>query len=209
MEARQLAKLIYISDPNGLTLEELITDPKLSHIPLSVLSDWAQEDSWNSERAKLWREIESKVKQQFTKGLVRAHSEALGHLGAVYQMLLARLTGEQNPDGTWTLPPPVRSFETGAKTLIELQKAQIELAENMSRAASADLNDNLRRDPLVPVSGDTVENLRRQARGLTTQRRKDREQTPQGGAVDKVGAADPDQLHRKPVVRTPTEKAQE
>lgn len=191
-QLKQLAGLIYVTDPDGVTIEELATDPRLEGVSPHTLRSWQQAGGWTKKRAQMWKAVENKARQRMTTVLATAQTAALRQFLEVRNVVLAHILGERDKEGNWVIMPVApKSLEGLIKSLIELTEKQFELTNRVGSEMVAAVAGGNRRDPLVPATGRAIEEVRQMARAQTRQRRALREGQQDEGpqpSVDKSGA---------------------
>jgi hypothetical protein len=118
---------IYVTHPDGVTLEELAADPRFAgHASLTSLKRWASEDGWVNQRAKVLAEYGDKIKEKLRKELYsRITNVRIGQLAHTDELLKNMLEGAKGAD--------VKSAEGAAKVAIDLMKWQLELSKDVAQ----------------------------------------------------------------------------
>lgn len=118
---------IYVTHPDGVTLEELALDPRFAgHTSLPSIKRWAAEDGWVAQRSKVLAEYGDRIKDKLRKELYsRITNVRIGQLGQTEELLKTMLKGAQEAD--------VKSAEGAAKVAIDLMKWQLELSKDVAQ----------------------------------------------------------------------------
>lgn len=118
---------IYVTHPDGVTLEELAADPRfVGHTSITSLKRWASEDGWTAQRTKVLAEYGDRIKDKLRKELYsRITNVRIGQLDHTSTLLATMLEGAKEAD--------VKSAEGAAKVAIDLMKWQLELSKDVAQ----------------------------------------------------------------------------
>ena len=180
---RMAAGFLYVSDPDGISVADLRTDPRFKHVPETTLQNWATADGWTQWREDLHKKARAKAESQLTSMLAQAQIGQLRTNFQVRDVLLAHIFGERDADGKWLIYPTApKSLEGLVKVYLELSDKQLELARSLGSEivpGGAGGSAGGRNGAMLPVTGRTRDEVRALARQVTQQRRVER----QGGAA--------------------------
>lgn len=123
---REMARAIYVTHPDGVTVDEIAADPRFAgRVEASTISRWCSAGGWVDERKAMWGEAMAKLRAQLLNETVsrigQVRIEQIKTVDAIRKKLMIDLQTAQ-----------ARSSEGVAKAMIELMKLELELKNGIA-----------------------------------------------------------------------------
>lgn len=117
---RMEAMAIYITDMDGVTVQELSRDPRFKDVHIKTLYRWADEDNWKTKRMQALANVKQRLTVITQRTLTQNLEREVQDLFNLRRQTIHHL-GHTPPD----------KFETVGKLLLDTNKRLSEIAEKM------------------------------------------------------------------------------
>ena len=121
---RREAGIVFVTDPHGVSIQELVQDPRFAHIPTKTLAYWCNEDKWVERRQAVFERWRKDVEERLGSEMAKSRIAEIRELHNVRKLALQKL---------YSVATPVKSWEGVAKTLLEINARLEELASSVGR----------------------------------------------------------------------------
>jgi hypothetical protein len=121
---RREAGIVFVTDPHGLTLEELKTDPRFKPVSMGLLRHWCAVDKWVERRKEIFDRWKKEVEDRLGSELAKARVSEIRELHNVRRLALEKL---------YSIDTPTKSWEGVVKALLEVNARLEDLATNVGK----------------------------------------------------------------------------
>lgn len=169
---REVARAIYVTHPDGVTLEELAEDPRFAGISSATLQRWSAQGKWSDERKAIIEAQSARLREDLKKQLWSRITEVRVNQIRDVEVFRSKL------NAALAVAVP-RSVEGVIKAGIELMKWELELKQGIAQeivpptgagggGAQIDPRDDLTREEVLDAARIVLEARRAGARKGST-----------------------------------------
>lgn len=174
---RLLAKMLYVSSPNNISLEKLSEKEPLSgNVSVNTLITWSTKDNWVLERERHRKNLEQAILKKLSDEQIKAISDQLTDLLEIRQRLYETVRDKDvRPN----------SLEGVANALIRLEQFMLDsrgIAANIFAGSISEAESSSERQ--APKSSYPVESLRDAAIAIIKADQKNRKKNEQEQTLD-------------------------
>lgn len=160
---RYEAAAIYVTHPDGVTVEELARDPRFAAVS-SRLKEWCAADGWVEGRKKVLDQFGEKLRAVLQKELYNRITQARIDQLSDVATIKARLHEQ-------IINVPAKSAEGAAKAWLEISKHELELVQTVGSEIGAGLGGAFGGVPIEPRNALTETEAVEAARFVLRKRR--------------------------------------
>lgn len=156
------ARAIYLTHPDGVTVDELAKDPRfVDAVSVHQMRVWCSEDGWVEDRKSVLAKFGDKLASELQKKLwSKLMNLRLGQLQTVEDLLADLVAKVKSTEA--------KSAEGAAKAVLDLLKYQVDLSQNVAK----ELSPRAGGGQIEPRSGATDEEVTEIATMVLLRRRR-------------------------------------
>lgn len=98
---RQRAALVYTTDPNGMTIEELHRIDEFKHIPLATLQQWSRLEGWTERRKEVFARWRRQAEDRIGTEISRIRLDELRQLEDIRRIAIRKLKRKATKENSW------------------------------------------------------------------------------------------------------------
>ncbi|RYF12704.1 MAG: hypothetical protein EOO40_00555, partial [Deltaproteobacteria bacterium] len=130
---RHLAQTLFITDPDGISTQDLSDMPEFVAVRHEMIRTWAVEDNWVQKRRDVMQRWRKRIADKMGERIAQQRLQSFEDAQKLYRQTLAFVTGGE--DGVISVQP--RSFEGTVNTVIKLEKHMADLRREIATVAGS------------------------------------------------------------------------
>lgn len=130
---RHLAQTLFVTDPDGISTQDLADMPEFARVRHDMIRTWAVEDDWRQKRRDVMQRWRQRIADRMGEKIAQQRVQAYEDAQKLYRQTLAFVSGGE--DGVVSVQP--KSFEGTVSTVIKLEKHMAELRREITAVAGS------------------------------------------------------------------------